>query len=244
MKKYFAEYHYSIKRWAKRHQMGIDDAVLALLDEADGPDPTETIKQSAAVAEYRILTGEGVHYFVESDELARKLIEFGITFDPRILEIIAENYPRGIIHTCGKQATAVMFDWHPGILILCENGTLFHSYPVKEKTSLEPGCDRAVRLVLGFALYAACFPDAVKDGFPEFAKHPNHFRKSRCSAVFVAPQIVDRSGPIPHFRHGHPRILQSERYTRMRWKVIWVSECFVKGQVRTVEENGQDPCNS
>lgn len=93
-----------------------------------------------------------------------------------------------------------------------------------------------IDLVLGVGLYVKCFPQALKEGFPDFAKHPAHYKGEKCASVSSVPEIIERSGPVPHFRHGHFRVLSSARYTNKRYQVVFVSETFVKGKVKTVEE--------
>jgi len=90
------------------------------------------------------------------------------------------------------------------------------------------------QLVCAGAAYIQAFPDMVRDGIPENLKHPNHYRKSVCKTIGIAPRLIIRDGPSPHYRVGHFRLLASERFTHKRGQVVFVHGCFVKGNAATV----------
>ena len=93
---------------------------------------------------------------------------------------------------------------------------------------------KQLRLFMGACLYINCFPEAVSDGFPDFAKHPAHYRKRKCVGITSVPQVIDRSGPIPHHRKGYYRHYKDPRFTNMMGKTQWIEGCNVKGTSKTV----------
>lgn len=96
-----------------------------------------------------------------------------------------------------------------------------------------------VKLIAGIALYKSCFPEAVIDGFPVDLKHPAHHDFKNIKTLGIADKIRQSLGgthasPTAHYRHGHFRVLRSERFTHMRGHVIFVTATFVNGRAKTV----------
>lgn len=228
MKQYFGEYRSRIR--AKTKALGRKSGAV---ENMSGDPEIDLLIQ----AEQRMFAGEAIHWFIATPELADHLACIGGVADPRFLEILAdEGVATGVIHTCGLGADGILFSWQSearDVLIVADKdehqcGIANAAEPVKANSSM--------RLLFGLAVYLNCFPAAVRDGFPEFAKHQTHYKGQRCAVIDAVAEIIEREGPTPHFRKGHPRILRSERFTKKRWQVVWVGETFIKGKVKTVRE--------
>ena len=91
--------------------------------------------------------------------------------------------------------------------------------------------------------YVKCFPDTVSVGVPADVKHPNHYRKCEAKSIGMHESLVERDGPSPHYRSGHFRYLESERFTKARFTTVFVHGTFVKGKSMVVlspEDSGKD----
>lgn len=240
MKKYFGEYSYWLKRKAKELGKSVDWIVAEyqkLWDEKPTLAEEEGSQMYGILAEWGSLGGRATHYFIETDGLAEHLVKIGAAYDPRMFDVLKdEGYSLGMIHTCGPKAGAWLFLFEPkaGTLVISDGKslTVSRNAATRELDELKP----EFRIVFGLALYATCFPNAVREGFPDFAKHPAHYKGKHCSTIGLVPQIVEHDGPSPHFRNGHYRLLQSERFTNKRWQIVFVRETFVQGKVKTVTE--------
>lgn len=89
------------------------------------------------------------------------------------------------------------------------------------------------RMITGLGLYMGAFPEQVKEGIPDDAKHTERIA-GPSRTVGVSPQIIVREGVTPHYRVGHFRLLSAERYVNKRGQVVFIHGCFVRGQARTV----------
>jgi hypothetical protein len=112
------------------------------------------------------------------------------------------------------------------LLVFCREDKL------ENVTDLE--MKQCINVVSGLFSYMECFPDAVKQGVPEDIKHPAHFKGIEGRTVDGSQVIGERGAVTPHFRNGHFRVLRSERFTKKRYQVIFIKECFVKGRAATV----------
>ena len=102
---------------------------------------------------------------------------------------------------------------------------------------LEPHIMWYTKLIVGLGMYVSCFPETIKDGMPEDLKHPSHHQYSKPFVIGVSDKVRGTGtgdSPTPHYRIGHFRILQSERYTHMRYQTVFVKSCFVKGKTDTI----------
>jgi hypothetical protein len=94
-----------------------------------------------------------------------------------------------------------------------------------------------VRLVVGIGMYLSCFPEMLKDGPPDDVKHPSHHQYGSIKTIGISPHVrihTERGKITPHFRRGHFRVLRSEAFTKKRFQVVFVKQCFVKGEAATI----------
>jgi hypothetical protein len=90
---------------------------------------------------------------------------------------------------------------------------------------------RATKLAAGLAMYISCFPETVKAGVPDDLKHPSHHKHKDILTVSLTERVVVGHGsPSAHPGAGHPRLLESERFTKKRFQVVFAKATFVKGK--------------
>lgn len=251
MKKHFGEYKFFVRWVLKRINGSLEELLvwqMRQVEKAMSVDDRriEGMKLFLMQAELGVLDGKGTHYFIETEDLAETLPKLVGSWELGFLDALA-NLPRGgcgVVHTTGKKARAIFFAWLPATethkeqLVVRTEGRFISLWigQTREEFLSDGGNTEDLDLVFALALYVHCFPTALRDGFPESAKHPAHYRGENCASVCAVPEIVDRDGPRPHFRHGHFRMLRDARFTRKRFQIIFVSETFVKGKVKTVTE--------
>ena len=83
-------------------------------------------------------------------------------------------------------------------------------------------------IIFGLSLYIDAFPDVVREA--DNIKHVGHYKGHRHSVR--ANDIVRTEAThsvSPHFRRGHFRLLQSEKFKAKRGQAIFIKGCFVKG---------------
>ena len=155
-----------------------------------------------------------------------------------------------MLHFQGGSSPAYLCSWvdshspltgHPwaGRTLFVSMGAGFHSYrfyPRGTDEGSNEDCDTAlVRAVVFSAMaYVQAFPEMVVDGIPEDLRHGPRYRGRKCMRVGMSPSLILRDGPSPHYRMGHFRYLQSDRFKKMRGKTIFVHGTFVKGKAKTV----------
>ena len=91
--------------------------------------------------------------------------------------------------------------------------------------------DWICRLIFGFSLYIEAFPDVVVQSSPEEVNKIAHYAGPRLNVT--SNDLVrneNRAAVSPHFRRGHFRVLQSERFTHKRGQLVFVKGCFIRGQ--------------
>lgn len=95
-----------------------------------------------------------------------------------------------------------------------------------------------VRLIVGLGMYSSCFPEVIRKGPPIDLKHPANHKHQNAVWVQVASEVCSAEGthesPTAHYRRGHFRVLNSERFTHKRFQAIFVRDTFVKGKCLTV----------
>jgi hypothetical protein len=93
------------------------------------------------------------------------------------------------------------------------------------------------KLIVGLGMYVSCFPETITEGVPEDLKHPSYHPYAKPFVIGVSNKIrgVGTGDSVnPHYRKGHWRLLQSEKFTHKRYQSIFVSECFIHGEADTI----------
>jgi hypothetical protein len=93
-----------------------------------------------------------------------------------------------------------------------------------------------VKLAFSCMAYIQAFPEMVRPGIPDDIANQNHFRKMNAVTIGIAPRLIERDGPCPHYRLGHFRVLTNERFTKKRFQTVFVHGAFIKGKAATVNE--------
>lgn len=214
------------------------------------------ISQHAFAVDYLVTIGRGMHFFMGDKAFCDWLVSCVRGLDPDHVEffwkeLIPKNtaavfhfpnesklpsfashlYPRGSFTRSGapiKSATAIFsfsratnhhFAAHANCSVFLNGPALF-----------KDGFDYFPKLLVGLGMYASCFPEMIKEGPPTDLKHPSiHCCDNlRSRTVGVSPKIHHQNGsPTPHFRRGHFRVLNSEKFTHKRFQTVFVSESFV-----------------
>ena len=94
-----------------------------------------------------------------------------------------------------------------------------------------------LRLFLGVCLYISAFPETIINGLPSDLKHPSHHHHKDAFTIGISDKVKlggTHDSPTPHFRVGHFRVLQSEKFTNKRFQTVFVHETFVRGVAKTV----------
>lgn len=96
---------------------------------------------------------------------------------------------------------------------------------------------KVFNLLFNLIYYANVFPDKIVPGVPKDFESFETYKGIKTISINPHESIIYRSGVTPHFRKGHFRNLESDRYVNKKGQIIWVSESFVKGfQAKTVIE--------
>jgi hypothetical protein len=119
----------------------------------------------------------------------------------------------------------------------------------KDVVQMTPGLDKfnkdsmswGVKIIVSLFYYMINFPDVIKQGMPENASFSNDFVNGRSNLrIGIHPKIIshtskERNGKVTtHFRSGHYRVLKDERYTKARFKTIFVQSTIVNRGMDTI----------
>jgi hypothetical protein len=123
----------------------------------------------------------------------------------------------------------------------------------KEKHNIEiaswkQNASKALHLVFNLFYYIHAFPQYFVNGTPDPRFNSvdlQYILQQRNNTINVNPELLchregvsshsygDGSSKCPHFRSGHFRTLRDERYTKARFKTIWVNSTFIHGSSKT-----------
>jgi hypothetical protein len=118
-------------------------------------------------------------------------------------------------------------------ILVQDNQRGFFTYD-KAVTKVSTESVKSLHLVFNALSYIKAFPDTVLPGLPDTVKHAPRYRNAKCFGVVPSKEIIQRDGPKPHYRTGHFRFLQSERFKHKRGMTIFVKGTFVKGRALSV----------
>lgn len=203
-----------------------------------------------------IIEGRCIHIFMPNMEFCDWLVSCVIDLNPSHAAIISQliGETAGCIHFPRPTKRCSFGFWIPKYtrdsngMKMSDYGFLNMSFS-KENTDdlwacnviLRPNPNPIIRpislwyakLIVGLGMYLSCFPDQTKPGIPDDLKHANYYQGQK-RTIGISEEVVMRDGPTPHYRVGHFRMLQSDRYTNKRGQAIFVHGCFVKGKAETV----------
>lgn len=103
--------------------------------------------------------------------------------------------------------------------------------------------DELIKIGLNFLSYCKAFPECLIEGVPQTLSKDEKNKIRHAQLLNTATQIIEniediKSGKsvIPHFRKGHFRLLQDERFKNKKGQVVFVKATMVKGQAKTLEK--------
>lgn len=218
--------------------------------------PNEFVMGYAFVIDKTIMDGKAAHIFMPDRSFCEWLVSCVPELNSTHASVVAQSIgdQAGCLHfPCESKLSSFGF-WIPklGMTLDGQNavdyGMLVMSFSkdnnkdglaqVSVLLKSDGHCsDKAMwyaKLIVGLGMYMSCFPEQVRNGIPEDLKHLNWYKKETTKTIGVSNKIATHEGPCPHYRIGHFRLLQNERFTKQRWKVVFVHGCFVKGCAKTV----------
>jgi hypothetical protein len=193
-------------------------------------------------AYYQILAKSGScdHYFFVGNEFLPWLESVGTPENGEMLDFLFSSSSRdrvSMLHFEGGKSPCLLVGVmqsknNLGILIQ-DNNRGFFTFDKTIKT-VAPESAPSLHLVFNALSYIKAFPDTVLPGLPDTVKHAPRYRNAKCFGVVPSKEIIERDGPKPHYRTGHFRFLQSERFKHKRGMTIFIKGTFVKGRAMTV----------
>jgi hypothetical protein len=93
-------------------------------------------------------------------------------------------------------------------------------------------------IIFNLMLYIDAFPECVIEGGPRstLTMHVDRRRSTVVTESNAIKETYARGTTSPHFRRGHFRFLQSERFKGKRYQTVYVKPSMVKGTAETVVE--------
>lgn len=239
MKTFFSEYKYS-HGFKKASPKEREDAWHALFEMGGNEYPQAALR---CFFQSIMLDGKGTDYFVESRQLADLLLGMVKDFTVDVLDVFSETrHTAFVIHPVSPlPAVLVGIGTNGAKECICQisaAGTVIKEFGPETFKTVEriTSEDYSVRMAVGLALYLRFFPEAVKEGLPEIAKHPAHYKGAKCVRVGLTERLIDRSGAKPHIRQAHFRFLGSEKFTHKQNSYVLVKASFVRGKCKIVVE--------
>lgn len=101
------------------------------------------------------------------------------------------------------------------------------------------------KIALNFLAYCKTFPECLIDGVPIVSKDEKK-RITNSKILNTTPQIIEniedmKSGKvvIPHFRKGHFRLLNNNRFVNKKGQVVFVKATMVNGQAKVLNNSNK-----
>ena len=258
----------AIKAGVERHElykMLIGEVEDTRSDGVADLDDRSKLIFNASQIDKHVSDGTAVHLFLQSGEFCEWLITCVGKLEiqhARALQALLGDRASAILHFpsnsgfcsvgayCAQGVVQDGKDVEPySALVLLKSGLRFctTTFNLTEHTEtcdeLGREFERYARLFCGLGMYFSCFPEMRKQGLPDDLKHPSQHKWHNPICVGISPKVAavgTHDSPTPHFRVGHFRFLKSEKYTKKRFQIVFVHECFVKGRAETVLEPGQE----
>ena len=258
MKRSYSEYVFD-KNLALARRM-TDDELRRILHSAwvDGVVPPKEVRLMYDSTRMECLVKEGkcMHYFFTGEGMHDWLSNCATDFTDEHMSVIKNIPIEGVpfeSETKDREFVAKVFMLHflggnsPCYLcmaLLEKNGwwacyvtdarhnTVYFTQTSK-KDVFNP-LEKMVGTVASAISYVKCFPDTVINGVPADVKHPNHFKGVKSKSIGMHESLVVRDGPSPHYRSGHFRYLEAERFKKARFTTVFVHGTFVKGKSKVV----------
>lgn len=206
-----------------------------------------------------ILEGKAKHIFLTDIDFCNWLVNCVKDLEPDHAKVIEEYIDNavGVLHFptgLGKRSIAFLIPQE----ILVSDGSvgrynqLLMSFSVQKegdeshhRVAMLPDANNSqvskeamwyAKLIVGLGMYLSCFPETILDGIPQDVKHPAWHDYKNASTIRISPRVTIGNGtsPSPHYRIGHFRFLQSEKFVHKRFQTVFVEGAFVKGIAESV----------
>jgi hypothetical protein len=207
----------------------------------------------------QIIDGESLHIFIESEELFNWLYDLEIKDNSFVLDFINKK------KTISPLNDYVSFTDNNGLLynlsiiihhknikyesfkyIINTVGdnlyTVFHmldsmSYLSVSWRDTDIVFPKSFYLIFNLLFYISAFKDYLIDAPPSDIYISNHYKSNEKYLLKTHPTLIEPGYTSPHFRRGHFRYLQNERYKEKRFHTVFVKSSFIHGDAKTVIED-------
>ncbi len=262
MKVSYQQYRPGTMALAKEFNLSHDEILKAVVEVlADkGKNKATSDEKVGIIIDTYVAVGGAKHYFVGDESFMDWILDCTPTLEDGIPQVIGEltKYKPSVMHfpTSSKYKT-LAFKVSPRGKERddCSVDIVFshigpkggsHGRAIFQDTKFfEPGNPILIhsRLIAGLGMYVSCFPDMLVPGIPLDLKHPSHHKYEDVTSIGVSPKVrvhTEHGEVTPHFRRGHFRVLRSEHFKNKRHQVVFVRQCFVKGEVATILSPEED----
>ena len=199
------------------------------------------------------------HYYVENTGLSTFLRSVEIKNLKDVADFLLENADEKVFDRKGNTIVTHTFCVHlpeenNGIAYCLKydtgkekfvcytiKGKEYKSYPLDEKRTKRNLLDEIntnddLKLCFNLIGYTNCFKDYLRDGVPDDSNEKP--TSAPTMSLRIADEIRNEIEKISHFRHGHFRYLQSEKFKAKRNTWIYVKPSMVNAKAETVEGKG------
>lgn len=122
-----------------------------------------------------------------------------------------------------------------GVDVILENTEQREKHPYTDK-----GQEEKVKIIMGLSLYIDAFPESViQTKTDDLALSFGYKGKKITVQSNIHTEEDARMTPSPHWRRGHFRILDSERFTKKKGMSVYVRGTFVKGKAYNVMNDAE-----
>ena len=211
--------------------------------------------------EGNILRGHATHLFCKKtlfDWLISRAkdIEINPQWVDALFKVDGEGrYTPIVLHVSGGGSPSCVYGVEKSsrVIVLANNShSMAQAYCISQNTQadrLEFQTDVGKKIlscsmfIKGLSMYSKCCSNVIIEGVPDDLKHAPRFNSLSSRTIATHSDIVseDHSAISPHFRNGCFHLLLSDKFTKKKGQIIFVRECFVKGQAKTVvDKEGKD----
>jgi hypothetical protein len=224
---------------------------------------SDIVIQSSHYLLYKhIIDGEAMHIFIESEELFNWLYNLEIKDDSLVLDFINNKKIISPLNDYIKHKNDVLYNLsiiihHKNIeyesfkffivtkgnsksyFILHEEDKLINKYYFYDSHEDNNNLilPKSLNLIFNLLFYISAFSDNLIDSPPSDIYISDHYKGNNKYLLKTHPTLLEHGYTSPHFRRGHFRYLQNERYKEKRFHTVFVKSSFIHGDAKTVIED-------
>ena len=256
MKNSYQQFVSSFSRESRNLHITLEDNFKIYLKEYEENRSDKQLRSNmhCALLRYMVASGDSIHFFVSDDSFLDWIIDCSPELTADDCDPIGDHCGGkrvGVFHfpSNSKYRSFAVYVWTTAKVgdikeMICLSAkNKFHQYaeiPLGGMGFISSGdydCDNAVRIANGLGKYLSCFPEMLKSGPPDDVKHPSHHQYGYIKTIGISTKIQiynERGDMTPHFRRGHFRVLRSGYFINKQFQVVFVKQCFVKGEAATI----------